>query len=486
MHLRLVHKLSLLMLSFALLAVVALGGFTAWNLRQGFGEYLAAKDVQHLEQLTAGVEKLIQNEGLDVLQNRGLTIHDLLNRFSGMPFDLPDPFPWKDRGWLNPPPNGLYRPPPGGPDALPNRLSIVGLDGQTLLGRPQIDISAQVLRPVHRNGQVVAWGRMVPARVILGDQSRFLFAQYVGIVLISGVLVLLALFGAIWHSRRWVRPLIAVQSATQQLATGKFSARIPVGLGVHSVGDEIDEVVHNINQMAASLERLDSSRRRWLADISHELRTPLTVLQGDIEALCDGVRPMQHQAMVVLREEVRSLGKIVNDLHLLALSDLHPLSCHFVDFDLVECVAQCVERFQRRAQDAGLVMVFHEGRDISQRVCWDADRIHQLMANILQNSLRYTDAPGQISIRLKVSNECVHLMISDSSPSVSVQDLAHIFDPLYRCDLSRSRVQGGSGLGLSICQAIVSAHGGTIQAMPSDLGGLSIEMVLPVWPESAV
>lgn len=469
LRLRLVHKLSLLMLSFALLAVVALGGFSAWNLRHGFGQYLAARDVVHLEQFVSVLEAALQDTGPEALATGALSMRRLLNEVHGIPNDAPAPAK-------------RLAPPPGGFDALPLRLSVVSLNGQTWLGRPLTQGAAIERRPVHYQGAVVAWVLLAPAKGIPHNESRFLHAQYLGIALISAVLLVLAVVSALWHSRRWVRPLLAVQSATQQLASGQLAARIPTRHTDAAQGDEVDDVLRNINQMAESLQRLDTARRRWLADISHELRTPLTVLQGGLEAICDGVRPLQRETVLALREEVLLLGKIVNDLHFLAMADVHPLRCQFASFDATVCVTQWVQRFAARAQERGLALVCTPPEGVGPVVCWDADRMQQVVANVLENSLRYTDAPGHIGVRWWAAAEQLHVVISDSSPGVPSAELAPIFEPLYRCDPSRTRAYGGSGLGLSICQTIVQAHGGRIHASPSDRGGLQINIMLPLVP----
>ena len=144
---------------------------------------------------------------------------------------------------------------------------------------------------------------------------------------------MLALGGALWLARQWVRPLLAVQAATARIAQGELDVRVPV-----ERGDEIGDVVRNVNAMAASLQRIEGARRRWLADLSHELRTPLTVLRGEIEALVDGVRQPGEAALRSLREDVLRLGRLVDDLHLLAMADLQALPCHFADADAVQIV----------------------------------------------------------------------------------------------------------------------------------------------------
>ena len=173
-------------------------------------------------------------------------------------------------------------------------------------------------------------------------ETRFLRSQYLGILAVAAALLLLALASAWWVARRWAQPLHAVQEATARIARGEFDVRLQGRQQGEGRSDEIGDLVRNVNRMAEGLQQLEGARRRWLADISHELRTPLAVLRGEIEALVDGVRPLRPEAIVSLREDALRLGKLVDDLHLLAMSDLQSLPCRFDDLDAVDLARQSV------------------------------------------------------------------------------------------------------------------------------------------------
>lgn len=485
MRLRLVHKLSLLMLSLVLLAVLALGGLTAWNLRHGFGQYLAAREVVQLELFRDFLEAQLDRRELPRVRVQDLSMHALLNGFRGLPHDAPAP----DRRGQPGPTSGAWTrwwrpPPPDSQAAWPERLSVRGLDGQLLLGREVwVTAAGHVDRPVFQDAQQVAWLRLQRSDTIDAGASQFLYQQYAVIAGTSLGLVLLALFSAAWLARRWVRPLEAVAQTSRQLAMGDFSARLDMG-GLHAVRtDEIGDVVRHIHRMAESLQTLEQSRRRWLADISHELRTPLTVMQGDIEALCDGVRPLTPEALRLLRGDVHHLGKLVNDLHLLAVADLQALPCDFQWLALGPWLRQLVGRCEARARQQGLNLQLLLETELGQ-VRWDASRIEQLCVNVLENSIRYTESPGQVVVRVRQVPGRVQLDIDDTAPGVSAQDLGRLLEPLYRSDSARTRALGGSGLGLAIAQAIVKAHDGHIEARASSLGGVCIRIDLPIEPQA--
>jgi two-component system, OmpR family, sensor histidine kinase BaeS len=492
MRLRLVHTLSLLLLSAVLLAVLAMGVVMAWNLKNGFGHYLEARDVERLEQFAALVtEVAAQAGGITALQQR-MDMRDLLDQFAQRQGlaprrtraqgEGPGPGPGADPG--------RGGPPRGDSGGFGSRVWVVGVDGQALLARPAQPLGPQagpfIDRPIRLGGKVVALVRLRPgARVPDAVEARFLRSQYLGIFAVAGALFLLALASAWWVARRWVRPLHAVQAATARIARGEFDVRLQGRQQGEGRSDEIGDLVRNVNCMAEGLQQLEGARRRWLADISHELRTPLAVLRGEIEALVDGVRPLRPEAIMSLREDALRLGKLVDDLHLLAMSDLQALPCAFDELDSVVLTRELVQRLQARAAAKGLELSVEIDPLATLPVRWDSTRIEQLLCNVLENSLRYTDAPGRVVLALESQGSGITIDINDSAPSVAAADLPHLFEPLYRADAARSRHRSGSGLGLAICHAIVRSHGGRIDAAPSSLGGLHLRIELPAFAGAA-
>lgn len=475
MRLRLAHTLLLTLLGFTGVAVLVLGGLTAWQLRHGFGEYLAARDVQHFERFVGIVEARLAREGTSALMAGQVEMGGLLDELAPRPEG-----PAGQRA-ISPPPRGP------GADAFPNRLQVLSPNGTVLLGPPRLEPVGTmpfVERPVLMDGQPVALARMRPAPIVRsGAEARFLRDQYALIATSGAGLILLALVTALLLARRWTRALSAVQDATQRLARGELTVRLPGGPAGVGRSDEIGDVVRNVNRMAEDLQQLEGARRRWLADISHELRTPLTVLRGDIEALRDGVRPLRPEAITVLHEEVLRLNRLVDDLHLLAISDLQALPCQMSDDDAVDLMQHLLGRYESRARAAGLSFNLEWPDDApALSVQWDAGRIEQLLANLLENSLRYTEAPGEVRLRLERLDRPeagVRLVVEDSAPGVPESQMAHVFEPLYRGDAARSGGSTGSGLGLAICRAIAQAHGGQLLASASPLGGLRMTLDLP-------
>ena len=212
--------------------------------------------------------------------------------------------------------------------------------------------------------------------------------------------------------------------------------------------------------------------------VSHELRTPVSILKGELEAMVDGVRPLDQQQLGSLRAEVERLAKLIEDLFQLSLADLGGLRYEFWPLDFAALVSRVCGDYERRFGEQGLRLV----QDLPD-VCelrGDAQRLEQLLRNLLENSLAYTDSPGEVHVGLRCEDGLARLLLRDTAPGVEAQLCEQLFDPLYRQDSSRNRRSAGAGLGLAIARAVVDAHDGKIRATPSDIGGLAVEVELPL------
>lgn len=280
--------------------------------------------------------------------------------------------------------------------------------------------------------------------------------------------LLLAALAAWILARHLSRPVTQVAKSIKALASGDFKARAEV-----SGNDEIARLSRDVNRLARVLADNETARQRWMADIAHELRTPLSVLQGELEAIEDGIRSMDSKGLDSIRSEVKHINGLVDDLHDLMLSDSGALSYRKEDLDLSLLLQSVVDGFSDKARLNQLDLgISHIDRPLM--VSGDEKRLRQLLHNLLENSIRYTDAGGRIEIRGELTGDRIKLVVKDSAPGVSQAEYEQVFDRFYRVETSRNRGFGGSGLGLSICRNIVEAHGGTIQAGPSDLGGVSM------------
>lgn len=494
---RLVHQLSLLLMATALAAVAAVAGLVVWNLRAGFSDYLQMQDGEHLTRLTEAAER------------------DLERRTS-LPTDWrPVLRDWLDAARVSPGRAGVADGPSSGVEALPGaavlapprgpaaeartgpdprrdppgrrdpgnfgaRVLVLSADGTTpLAGRRELMHRPGQVRAVTWRGEAVVLLRLAErAGPVEGVDASFLRRQYLGLAGVAAGVLLVALVLARWVAVRWSRPLAQAQAAARRIAAGEFDVRLPVP---RAGASEIADLHGDINAMAQSLSRLELSRQRWIAELSHELRTPLAVLRGEVEALADGIRPLGPAAVASLQDEVGRLSRLVEDFHLLATSELRALPCEFGDVAPVALLQAAVERVAPRARSLGLVLEAALPAALPA-ARWDAVRVSQLLANLLENSLRYTQAPGRVTLTARTLGAAIEVRLEDSPPGVPQADLTRLFEPLYRADPSRSRAFGGSGLGLAIARAIAQAHGGQLLAEPSALGGLAMVLTLPLRP----
>ena len=251
------------------------------------------------------------------------------------------------------------------------------------------------------------------------------------------------------------------------LTSGDFSPQ-----SLDKSKDELGQLSQKLDLLGKTLEDNRLSRRRWVSDISHELRTPVAVLQGEIEAIQDGIREMSSESVNSLHSETLRLSRLINDLHQLSLSDSGALNYVKEPLNLVKLVQGVLTKHQHQFEAKNINVKFHASND-KLMVLADAQRLEQLFSNLANNSQHYTLESGKLAVSVSLKNKKITVKWSDSEPGVSAEELQKLFERLYRVEESRNRNAGGSGLGLSICKNIVEAHEATIYAKHSTLGGIT-------------
>jgi two-component system sensor histidine kinase BaeS len=242
--------------------------------------------------------------------------------------------------------------------------------------------------------------------------------------------------------------------------------------------------VVDIKSLGNALEKNETLRRHFMADVSHELRTPIAILKGELEAIEDGVRAPDRDTIKSLQAEVARLGQLVDDIHDLSLADVGGLSFRFEDAQLEPVVHEILDA-SRTALDTRRLRLEMSAPVQELRVRADPQRLRQLFSNLLANSIRYTHEGGRVRIALRRTDNRAIVTWEDTEPGVPTDALPRLFDRFFRVEHSRSREGGGSGLGLAICKSIAEAHGGTIVARASELGGVCVEVQLPIAQASA-
>ncbi|MFE7111341.1 sensor histidine kinase [Streptomyces sp. NPDC057575] len=291
-------------------------------------------------------------------------------------------------------------------------------------------------------------------------------------VIVAGGVALAVILGALLLSRTVLRPVRALTGAARGLGDGDLARRVP-----ESGRDEIAELGRVFNRMADSLQGAEERQRRLTSDIAHELRTPLANLRGYLEALRDGVVEPTPDLLDSLHQEAILQQRIVDDLQDLALAEAGALTYHRARLDLRELLATCRTAHRPQAEEAGVAVGLETSPPVY--VDGDADRLRQVVSNLVRNALRATAPGGAVTLALNVHDGRAVVEVRDTGVGIRPDDLPHLFDRFWRADAARGRTTGGSGLGLAIARQIVADHDGTIDVASTVGVGTTFTMTLP-------
>jgi signal transduction histidine kinase len=264
-------------------------------------------------------------------------------------------------------------------------------------------------------------------------------------------------------SRRLMAPVKSMMQASQRIAEGDYSKRVPTSTTSSATNqDELDQLAHSFNRMAEKLEQVENIRRQLIADVSHELRTPLTAIKGSMEGLIDGVLPAEQSTYESVYREADRLQRLVEDLQELSPVESGGIKLTLKPININLLIHTALKRMQP-AFDEKKIKLVSELQEKNPRVMVDEDRILQVIINLLSNSLQFTPKKGVVKVSADKNKNDLIISIKDSGIGIKPHDLEHIFERFYRADKSRSRQEGGgSGIGLTIAQSLIHAHGGRI------------------------
>lgn len=287
----------------------------------------------------------------------------------------------------------------------------------------------------------------------------------------AAVLVLVAgvFFTVVGGIRRLALPLGDLIEAAGRVEQGDYSVRVQARgpRGLRLLG-------RAFNDMARRLEHTEQQRRDLMADLSHELRTPVSVIQGNLEALADGVYPPDEAHLAPVLEEARLLSRLIDDLRTLSEAETGTLELRREPTDLLLLISEVVESFRARAQSAEVELQTELDGDLPLLEV-DPLRIREVLVNLISNALRHTKAGGRVTIAAQSEPpDWVAVSVADSGSGIPAEVLPHIFERFYKAPDS-----SGSGLGLTIAKDLVEAHGGAIEA-ESEVGrGTTVRVRLP-------
>ncbi len=291
-----------------------------------------------------------------------------------------------------------------------------------------------------------------------------------GIALLLAVAAIAFAAGSL---RRLARPVSDVIDAVGRVADGDLSTRVAV-----RGPREGRALARAFNAMTTRLEAGEEQRRRLLADVSHELRTPLSVVQGNLEALVDGVHRADEAHLSAILDETKVLSRLVEDLRTLSLAESGALALHREAIDIGALVRETVESFASQAQPAGVSLDAQVSGGLPS-VDADPTRAREILSNLVANALRYTPRGGHISVAAHAEGAVVEVEVGDTGAGIAPDAIDRIFDRFYKSAESR-----GAGLGLAIAKQLVQAHGGEISATSVVGQGTTIRFTLPPEPPS--
>lgn len=287
-------------------------------------------------------------------------------------------------------------------------------------------------------------------------------------------------------------PLKRMGLAARGIARGRLDHRVPVPSRA-LVSEEIADLAGAFNEMAGSLQKAEQLRHDMVADIAHDLRTPLAVVQGNLQAILDGVYPLDRQEIATIHEQTLVLSRLVDDLRELARAEAGQLDLRIQPVDPAALVEPVVGSYRETASGKGVELTFDTGPGLPMALA-DPDRVRQVLHNLLANALRYTPPGGRITVSTYAAASgpaSIVVSVADTGPGIPADDLAHVFDRFWRADKARSRSEdgpdtsAGSGLGLAIARQLIEAQGGTIGVESESGRGSRFWFSLPAYREAA-
>ncbi len=310
----------------------------------------------------------------------------------------------------------------------------------------------------------------------VGEMMRNLYTLSDNLVLIFVVVALVALLAGMIFSRVLTKPIVTLTGVIGRMSKGDFAARVPeTGSG------ELKHLAAAFNSMSERLQTLDQSRNEFVSNASHELKTPLATMKILIESLIyqpDMQQELRTEFLTDINAEINRLSAIVSDLLTLVQVDAHSMRLDREKMSLSAVAKETAHRLEPMAQKRGQTISL--SLDDSGDMYADKSKLRQVVYNLLDNAIKYSQEGGKIDLSVLRSGRDIVMTVKDNGPGIKAEHLTHVFDRFYRVDKARSRDSGGTGLGLSIVRQIVLLHGGNIRAESEEGKGSSFIVELPV------
>ncbi len=325
------------------------------------------------------------------------------------------------------------------------------------------------------NMQTSSGMSQIMRHIMGGPEERFLGAVNESLWWSAAVVIIIACLTGIIFARRLMSPVRHMSQAAKEIAAGKLDHRINV-----ATKDELGELAGTFNGMAATLDKNQQLNRQLFAGVAHELKTPLTIIQGNLEAILDGVQDPTPEKIAALHTETMLLNRLVNDLRELTLAEAGQLKLDVKPMALKPLATKVVEMLQPMLQEKKITLSVKIAGSVPEVIA-DSDRLTQVFYNLITNALRHTPDEGTIEIGAKATGgKMVEVAVKDNGEGIPAADLPYIFEHFYRVDQARTRTTGGTGMGLAITKLLVEAHGGHVNVVSTPGAGSTFTFTLPV------
>jgi heavy metal sensor kinase len=284
----------------------------------------------------------------------------------------------------------------------------------------------------------------------------------------------LAAAGGIFLARRALKPVDKIAQTAQEIEESDLSRRINV-----STKDELGRLAATLNEMIGRLEKAFQRQKQFTSDASHELRTPLAVIEAESTLALEKERSSSdyQESLEIISQESKQMSSLIDKLLTLARADAGKEQWNFAEVDLSKLITNLSTDVEILCQEKGLSFQLGQTQDLV--VKGDEARLRELFMNLLDNAIRYTPAPGTVSVSFRREGQMAVVAIMDTGIGIPAEDIPFIFERFYRVGKSRSRTEGGSGLGLAICQHIAEVHGGKIEVESQVGAGSTFSVWLP-------
>jgi len=332
-------------------------------------------------------------------------------------------------------------------------------------------------RPFYNHSNIVGYVRIgyYPTKTLSTNDKKFQKDVNASLVWCTSIILMWFVIAGLYVSRLFTYHIYGISKTSIALADGKLNARYPFKSKIK----EIETLRHSMNYLGEKLERQDTIRKKLISDVSHEIRTPLQILQSNLEAMIDGIYPIDEEQMNVLYKEVVRFGKLLNNLDLLKNVEDSESKMNFRVISLNDSLHEVFDSFKIIAKEKKINYHIKSNETELVMLSADKDALKQLWMNVLSNAFKFTDMKGEIKVVTSLDHKMCKVVVQDTGIGIAEEDLPYVFERMYRGDKSREQYQG-SGIGLTMVKNIVEKHQGKVTIESKEGEYTRVIIVLPV------